>query len=253
MTLPPAVPYSGRDKRSEVAFNLALVVGGSLLVAVGAAQVPQDLTWMWVLISYTVFAVLCTALLACVQATKSQLPTLSAATFESEPALVLQSWRAPWWHANALDLGLGVVGAWLALLGAAAGAELAVVGALAGCVGLWFLVRVGLVLAGKRRRPALWLTRDEVVVDSPSGRARGPRSSIRRVRSRAARVVIELDSDADWALCPGPWRPRGRPLARATLVLDCSETGHRAADLADWLERSRTDSACAGLPAPGQS
>lgn len=234
---PPAVPISGRDKWGAIAVDLALAAGGSLLVALAAAQLPADLTGLWAVVGYTLAAVVVTLVLVAAQVVTAQLPTLEETTLEGEPALRLRSWAAPWWHAAALDLGLGILGVALAGLGAVAGGELALVGASCGLVGLWFLGRVALLL-GPRRLPALWLTRDEVVVDTPAGRGRVGRSGVRSVRASGGRLVVHLDVEARWDLCPRPWRGRGGRASRRALVLDCSATGHRATDLAEWIERS---------------
>lgn len=235
--MPPVVRFSGRDKRSEIAFNVAMVAGGTLLVLLAAAQVPSDLTALWVLIGYTCYAVVATLVLVLGQLLTHQLPTMAEGTFDGAPALVVRSWRAPWWHSHALDLGLAVTGTTLAVMGLTAGGGLALPGTAAGLGGLWFLVRVLLALLGRRRPPTLWLTREEVVIDTPAGRGRAARSKIRRLRSRAGRLVIELDGPARWELCPRPWRGSRRPEPGA-LVLDCSDTGHRATDLAEWIEQS---------------
>ena len=185
-------------------------------------------------------------------AATSQLPTLGAATLEDRPAVGVRAWAAPWWHANALDLGLAVTGLALAGAGLSAGGSWAVVGAVPGLVGLWFAVRVALVLVGRRRPPAMWLTPDEVVVDSPAGRARADRGSVRGVRGRGRRVVVELDRDATWESCPRPWRGR-RSASGTVLVLDASDVGHRAGALADWLLAELDLSNTGGTSRPGNA
>lgn len=234
MTRPPAVGFSGRAKWGEVVVDLLLAAGGALLVLVAAPELSGTRpVGLWLLVLYTCFAVAVTLVLAATVAATSQLPCLEDGVVDGRPAVVLRSWRAPWWHALALDLGLAVLGLALATVGLAAGREWAVVGTLVGVVGAWFLVRVGLVAVGRRRRPALWLTDDEVVADSPAGRARAPRADVRAVRSRGRCVVVELQRDAAWVSTPRPWRRR--TTARDTLVVDCADTGHRASDVAAWL------------------
>lgn len=237
MSLPPPVPFSGRDKWSEIAFNLALAAGGSALVALVVPQLAPGVTALWALVAYTGYAVVVTLALVIVQVGTSRLPTMERATLDGEPALRVRSWRAPWWHAVSLDLGLGILGAALLVLGLSTGGDLAVVGLLFGLVGLWFLGRVGLVVLGRRFPPTLWLTADELVLDLPSGRARGRRASVARVHARGRRLVVRLEGPSRWSPTPWPWRGRGATPPDA-LVLDCSETGHRAADLAAWLEDS---------------
>lgn len=236
MTRPLCVGFSGWAKWGEVAVDLALAAGGGVLVLVAAPELSGTRPLgLWLLVVYTCFATVATLLLAGVVAATSQLPCLEEGVVDGRAAVGLRAWAAPWWHASALDLGLAVLGLALAAAGLAAGGEPAVVGSLAGLVGAWFLVRVGLVVAGRRRRPALWLTHEEVVVDSPRGRARAPRGDVRAVRPRGRSVVVELERDATWVSGPRPWR--GRTTPRDTLVLDCADTGHRASDVADWLAR----------------
>jgi len=234
MTRAAVAPFSGRTKWGEVVGNVVLAaLGGVLLLVAVPALSGREPVGLWLLVLYTAYAVAVTLVLAAVVAGTSRLPTLDEVTVEGRPAVGVRSWSAPWWHANALDLGLAATGVALAVAGLAAGGAWAVAGALAGLVGLWFAVRVVLVVVDRRRPDALWLTDDEVVVDSPAGRARASRASVRAVRSRGRRVVVELDEEATYDPCPRPWRHG--PLSRTTLVLDASDVGHRAADLADWL------------------
>ncbi|WP_210649132.1 hypothetical protein [Nocardioides sp. SYSU D00065] len=234
MSPPPAVRFAGRQKWGEVAADLALAGGGTLLAALGAAAMTgRDPVGLLLLVAYTAYAVAATLVLAGVVAATRQLPTLTEGVVDQKRAVVARSWAAPWWHTVALDAGLAAVG--IALLGAGvgAGADWGLVATVPGVVGLWFLVRVVLVLVGRRRRPALWLTDDELVLDFPAGRARSARADVASVRSRARRLVVDLDRDAAWELCPRPWR--SAVADRRTLVLDCSDLGHRADDLAAWL------------------
>lgn len=234
MTRPAAIAFSGRAKWGQVAADLALVAGGAILLLLAAPELSgREPVGLWLLVLYTGFAVAVTLALTSTVALTTQLPLLEDGMVDGGTATGVRSWAAPWWHANALDLGLAVTGLALAAAGLAAGGEWAVTGAVPGLGGLWFLVRVALGLFGRRRRPALWLTADRVVVDSPAGRAHAGRAAVRRVSGRGERLVIELDRDATWSLCPRPWR---RPVvARDTLVVDCSDIGHHAAALADWL------------------
>lgn len=249
MRLPPAVGHTGRAKWAEVTVDLMLAAAGGGLILLAVAQAPRPgPVGLWLLVGYTAFAVGATLVLACVGALTSQLPTTQEVAVDGDPAVVVRTWAAPWWYGAALDLGLAVVGLALAGAGVAAGGELALLAAVPGLVAAWFGVRVALVLLGRRRRPALWLTRDEVVLDSSAGRARADRGSVRRVRSRGRRLVVELDHEATWQLCPRPWR--AAVPARDILVLDCSATGHRADDLAAWLEGSTAASTAPSVWSP---
>lgn len=205
-----------------------------LLVAVAAPGLDGTRpVALWLLVAYTCWAVAVTLALAAAVALARQLPTVGPGRLDGVPTTVLRSSAAHWWHAVALDAGLAVLGPALAAAGIAAGGAWGLAGLLPGMVGLWFLGRVALVALGRRRRPALWVTDTEVVVDSYAGRARVDRAGVRAATAVGRRLVLTLDRDAAWLLAPRPWRGTG--VRRDTLVLDCSDTGHRAADLAAWL------------------
>lgn len=234
MTRAAAAPFSGRAKWGEVLGNVLLAaLGGVLLLVAVPALSGREPVGLWLLVLYTAYAVVVTLALALVVAVTRQLPSLSEESLDGRPATVLRTWAAPWWHSLALDAGLAVVGVALAVAGLLAGGDWAVAGILPGVVGLWFLGRVVLVVVGRRRRPALWLTDTAVVVDSHAGRARVARADVREVRSSGRRLVLVLEGEADRVLAPRPWRTARA--ARDTLVLDCTDTAHRAAALATWL------------------
>ncbi|PKH37474.1 hypothetical protein CXG46_18680 [Nocardioides alpinus] len=228
------MPFSGRDRWGEVLVDLVLAgVGGVLLLAATSELSGREPVGLWLLAVYTAFAVAVTVLLALVVAVTSRLPVLEDGEVDGRAALGVRSWAAPWWHTQALDLGLAVLGLALGAAGVRAGGSWAVVGAALALLGLWFAVRVALVGLGRRRRPAIWLTESDLVVDSPAGRGRAARSSVRAVRGRGRRLVVDLDEDAEGEWCPRPWRRTS--LSRRTLVLDCGDLGHRAGDLEKWL------------------
>lgn len=234
MTRAAAAPFAGRAKWGEVLGNVVLAaLGGVLLLVAAPALSGREPVGLWLLVLYTAYAVAVTLVLALVVAVTRRLPSLEPGILDGRPATVLRTWAAPWLHGLALDAGLAVLGVALAVAGLLTGGDWAVAGIVPGVVGLWFLGRVGLVVVGRRRRPALWLTDTEVVVDSHAGRARVARADVREVRSSGRRLVLVLDGEADRVLAPRPWR-RART-ARDTLVLDCTDTAHRAADLATWL------------------
>jgi hypothetical protein len=250
MTHPAALPFSGRAKWGEVLVDVVLAALGGILLLVATPELRgREPVGLWLVVVYTAFAVAATVLLAATVALTSRLPTLDDGEVDDRTAVGVRSWAAPWWHATALDLGLAVVGLALAAAGVRTGGSWAVVGLALGLLGLWFAGRVALVLVGRRRRPALWLTDDEVVVDSPAGRARAPRAAVGAVRSRGRRLVVELDQDATGAWCPRPWR-RTSP-GRRTLVVDCADVGHRAGDLADWLRAELDPDDSFGVRRPG--
>lgn len=234
MTRPAEMPFSGRARWVEVLVDLVLAgLGAVLFLAASSELTGREPVGLWLLAVYTAFAVSITVLLAVVVALTSRLPVLQDGAVDGRAALGVRSWAAPWWHTQGLDLGLAALGLALGAVGVREGGSWAVIGAALAVVGLWFAVRVALVGFGRRRRPALWLTESALVVDSPAGRGRAARSSVRGVRGRGRRLVVDLDEDAEGEWCPRPWRRTS--LSRRTLVLDCGDLGHRAADLEDWL------------------
>lgn len=235
MDSPPAVAIRPGERWGEVAVDLGLAAAGVLLVAVATPELDGTRpVGLWLVVVYTCWAVAVTVVLAVLAAATRRHPTLAPATLDGAPATVLHSARAPWCHAVALDAGLGVLGLALAVAGVRAGGDWALVGLVPGVGGLWFAGRIALVVLGRRRRPALWLTDTELVVDSPTGRLRAARADVVAARGRGRRLVVSLARDADGSVAPWPWRPSSS--ARDILVLDCSDTGHRAGDLADWLD-----------------
>lgn len=234
MPHPAAVPFPGRARGAEVLVNLVLAgLGVVLIAAVSPALSGREPIAIWLLVVYTAYAVAVTVLLAVAAALTSRLPVLTDREVDAHSAAVLRAWGPPWWHTCALDLGLAALGLALGAAGLAAGGAWAVFGAAPAALGLWYAGRVALVPLGRRRRPALWLTDGEVVVDSPAGRGRAPRTAVRAVRARGRRLVVDLDQDAAGEWCPRPWR-RTTP-ARRVLVFDAGDVGHRPSDLETWL------------------
>jgi hypothetical protein len=183
---------------------------------------------------YTAGAAGATLVLAVVRAMTRRLPVLERE--EPGDSWVLRAWGADWSHATLLDLGLGVLGAWLAALGLRAGGDLVAPAVAVGVTGAWFLVRVGLTVAGRRSRETLRVTPDRVVHDSSWGRVWCPREAVVGVTPRGSRLVLRLDRSAEQRPCPRPWRRRRRGAADDEIVLDCRRTGHAAADLARWCQ-----------------
>ena len=234
MTRPAAATFSGRDKWGEAVVDLLLAGAGILVLAVAVPSLDSSgPVGLWLLVAYTTAALAVTLALVVAVVLTRRMPALADATLDGRPAVVLRTWAPPWWHATVLDTGLAILGPALAVAGVVAGGGWAAAGLLPGLVGLWFVGRVALVVVGRRRRPALWLTADEVVVDSSAGRARAARTAVRTVRPSGRRLVLALDRDAAWEPAPRPWRPSAT--RRDTLVMDCTDTAHRAGDLADWL------------------
>lgn len=236
MSQPEVVPLRGREKWGDVAFDLLLAALGTALVWGVVTRIPAEAVAVQALALYTAYAVLVGVARAVARAATSHLPGLRPAHLGAEPALRVRAWPGDWWHAGALDLGLGVLGCWLGLTGARVGGEWLVPGLLVALTGAWFLVRVALALVGLRRNEALWLTHDALVLDSAAGRVRLRRDG-REVAARGVgrRLVVESDELDQVSSCPRLWcagRRRHRP---GVAVLDTSGTGHRADTLADWL------------------
>lgn len=232
------MPFAGRTKWGEVAGNVVLVLGGGLLAAAVFVAIPADVVAMRLLAWYTVAGVLLTCALVLALVGTRRLPALEPATLEGAPALAVRAWPVEWWYSNALDLGLGVLGVWLAVLGLRVGDDMVVPALLVGAPGVWFLARVGLALAGRRRNEALWLTDAEVVHDRAWGRERCRRTAVVRVRrwpGTGHRLLLEVDGAPDEQLCPRPWRTGRRVGQPGQVVVDCSLMGHDVDDLVGWL------------------
>jgi hypothetical protein len=245
MTLPTTADASVRARSTDVLVNLLLAAGGVLLLAIAIPELSGTRpVGLFLLVLYTCFAVAATVALAVAVALTRRLPTVAEGVVDDRPALGVRSSVAPWAYSLALDLGLALLGLALVVAGVRAGSAWAVVSVVPGLVAVWFGVTVALAVLGRRRRPAMWLTATDLVVDSSAGRAVAPRGDVRRVRPRGRRLVVELEHDADWRLAPRPWRRPDGP--RDILVLDCSDIGHRSGDLADWLAHELVGPATSG-------
>lgn len=238
MGRPGAAPFRGGAKVRAVVANLVIAALGAVLAAAALLAVPADVTAVRVVGWYSVYAVLATSALAGALALTRQLPTVQEARLGDEDALVVRAWAGEWWHALALDLGLGVVGVLLMVLGVRAGAGWTVPGLLAGLLGAWFLVRVGLSLAGRRRNDALWLTAADVVHDSRSGRERVSRDQVRHTWAvdGTTYLLLVVAGARCSELCPLPWRPRRGAVRDDEIVMECSRLGHDVDALARWLQ-----------------
>lgn len=231
--MPPVSPYRGRDKWGDVALDVSLAVLGGLL-GWGALTALGDVPFVRALGVYTAGAAGATLVLAVVRAGTRRLPVLERE--EAGDSWVLRAWPGDWSHATLLDLGLGVLGVWLAALGLRAGGDLVAPAVAVGVAGAWFLVRVGLTVAGRRSRETLRVTPEQVVHDSPWGRVWCPRDAVVGVTARGSRLVLRLDRPVEQRPCPRPWRRRRRGAADDEVVVDCSLTGHAAAGLARWCQ-----------------
>ena len=234
----PVRAFGGRAKWGEVAGNLALVAGGVVLVGIALAAVPADVVAIRVVVGFTVYATVATLVLAMAIASTRTLPPISAGRVDGEDATVASTWSGEWWYAVALDVGLGALGAALLVIGLAAGGAWAVLGSLVALVGLYFLVRAGLAVAGGRRREALWLTSREIGHDSARGRERAPREQVTRVRriGDTPHLLVQLGQPPQTRLAPAPWRARPSRLGRGgEIVFDATWTGHDPEVVLAWL------------------
>lgn len=240
MSTPKAVPFRGRARWDRVVLDLVLAALGGLASWLLLAAIPASFVPARIIAGYTAYASVVTLALALALALTRQLPTIRPARHRGEEAVGVRAWPGEWWHANALDLGLAVTGAALAVLGIQSGVrDLLVVGVLVGLVGAWFLGRVLLSVVGRRRNHALWLTASAVVHEAPWGTERCSRDSVVDVRASGGSVVLLLEAPADRQETPLPWRRR-RSVSPLTIVVDCSMMGHEAADLAAWLRSELT-------------
>lgn len=235
MSLPEASPFRGRAKWGEVAGNLFLAALGSLLAWVAFSQVPAHVAPVRAAAWFTVFAVGVTIALALALAGTRQLPTVQPYVRDGKDGFEVHAWRGDWWHAFALDLGLGTAGAVICVLGFRASGDWILGALIVGALGAWFLVRALLAVSGRRRNEALLVLDDYIVHSTPAGWSGCPRSSVQLVRGRGNAVVLILESPAVVTECPALWRGRRR-IAADSMVVRCSMMGHTAESLANWLQ-----------------
>ena len=252
MSWPATRPYVLRDKRRDVALHVVLTVLGSMGAAWGLATVPQEQIWLRVLVWNGVWGVALSAALVVVMLAKPHLPRLRRTMLDGRPAWVVRSWDQAWWHTCGLDLGLLCSGVAMVLAGLAAGGREGLGAVLVAPLGLWFHVRFVLVVLGRRRRHALWLTADEVLLDSGDGRVRVPAAAVADVRAEEDRLVLALRAPGVPEQCPRGWREKGAALDGTELVLSARHTAHTAYDLAAWVRhRLRADLARDATTPPG--
>ncbi|ANH36820.1 hypothetical protein I601_0368 [Nocardioides dokdonensis FR1436] len=231
------MPFRGRAKWGPVAFDLLLAALGALLAGGVLVELAGENAAMAALAAYTVYAVVLTAALAVGRAVTRQLPTVRQRRLDGREGWLLRSWRGEWWHANALDAGIVVLAGWLVALGLRAGDDWLVPSLLVAGVGAWFLVRIALVLAGRRGNETLRLSGEWVVHESTWGTASCSRSSIVRVRALSGtRVLLVLDPPAELRPCLRPWRRARRRPAPDEIVVDVAMTGHDAQGVAEWID-----------------
>ncbi|TQL70280.1 hypothetical protein FB381_4209 [Nocardioides albertanoniae] len=236
MSSPQAIPFRGREKWSEVVGNLFLATLGALLAWVAFSQVPADVVPIRVAAWFTVLAVGITIALGLALVGTRQLPTVEPCVYDGKNGVEVHAWRGDWWHAVALDLGLGIGGVVICVLGFRAGSDWALGAVIVGAIGAWFLARALLAIGGRRRNEALVLLDDYIVHNTPAGWAGCPRSAVQIVRGRGNAVVLMLESPAVVTECPAPWRG-SRRIAADSMVVRCSMMGHTAEGLADWLQQ----------------
>lgn len=235
MSVPEVIPFRGREKWGEVAGNLFLAALGSLLAWVAFSQVPADAVPMRVAAWFTVFAVGITIVLILALVGTRQLPMVESLVRDGKKGFEVHAWRGDWWHAVALDLGLGTAGVVICVLGLRAGSDWFLGALIVGALGAWFLVRALLAVGGRRRNEALLLLNDYIVHNTPAGWSGCPRSSVQMVRGRGNAVVLILKAPAVVTECPALWRG-SRRIAADSMVVRCSMMGHTAEGLAEWLQ-----------------
>lgn len=235
MSAPEAVPFRGRAKWGAVAGNLLLAALGALLAWVAFSQVPADVVPVRSAAWFTVFAVGITIVLVLALVGTRQLPTAEPLVRDGKKGFEVHAWRGDWWHAVALDVGLGITGVVICVLGLRAGSDWFLGSLIVGALGAWFLVRALLAVGGRRRNEAFLLLDDYIVHSTPAGWSGCPRSSVQMVRGRGNAVVLILEAPAVVTECPALWRG-SRRIATDSMVVRCSMMGHTAEDLADWLQ-----------------
>ncbi|MGN0065787.1 MAG: hypothetical protein ACI379_16245 [Nocardioides sp.] len=236
MPLPPTHPYTGRDKRGDVAFHVILAVLGGAAALWGMATVPAEQLWLRALIGNGVWGVVLSVGLVAAMVDKDHLPPVRRTVVDGQPAHVLRTWDQKWWHTCGFDLGLLCTGIVMVVAGLAVGGKEGTAALVLAPVGLWFHVRFVLVALGRRRRQALWVTPDAVVLDTANGRARAPLHALVDVRlDDVGRVVLDAPGAVEWQPTPRVWRERAVPVDGDALTFDPTLTAHSAADLVVWL------------------
>jgi hypothetical protein len=232
--------YDRRARRADLGADLAILVVGLAGAAVILTQVPADVVAMRALAVYALFAALGAGVLAVARLRTRTFPGLREATVDGRPARGVRAWSGPFVHSVSLDVGLVALGAVVSSIGVASGSAWAALWVPALVATAWFAVRVVLVLVGRRRVDALWLTDQHVVHDSAAGRARIPRTDVESVRPWSGGLFVD-----------GPTSRSGPPLgfragARARpgeLRVDTSLMGVGPHDLAAWLRAQLDDDA----------
>jgi hypothetical protein len=243
---PKERPFSGREKWGAVVAHLVLAGLGTALAWAAVVAVPADVVAVQVLIAYTAAGVLATLGLAAATAATSRLPTLRQSSFEGSPAVVARSWSGEWWYDQVMDAGLAAVSWVLVGLALGAGTDWAVASIPVALLGAYFTGRVVLLVTGRRRNEALWLTTDEVVHETSWGVERVRREQVRRVArvGGTTYLALEVEGPVQVRPCPRLWRRRGAGPRPGQILVHCSRMGHDASDLAGWLGSE------IGVPAP---
>lgn len=229
------VTYGLRAKRGGLGADLAILVVGLVGAAVIVTQVPADVVAMQALAGYAVFAAVGAGVLAVARLRTHALPGLCDGTVDGRPARGVRAWSGPFVHSVSLDVGLVVLGAVVSAVGVASGSAWAALWVPALVVTAWFAVRVLLVLVGRRRVDALWLTDEHVVHDSAAGRARTRRADVQAVRPWSGGLFI--DGPTRRSGPPVGFRA-GAPVRADELRVDTSLMGVSPHDLAAWLREA---------------
>lgn len=225
----------GRERRTEIAFHLGLlVVGVTFAVGVGAAPIGDYLA-VQIIVVYTILVGVAAGVLAVALLLTAALPGVSERQIDGERGRGFHAWRGDWIFSVGVDIGLVVLGVVLIVLGVRdveSWAPFTIPGA---AVTAWFAVRVLLVVTGRRRNEALWLTDEHLVHDSADGRARLRRDDVSAIVSGKVSMVVLAERPVDRQGPPPGWRPYGRAQANE-LRIDCALTGPTAEQLQRWLE-----------------
>lgn len=238
----PERPFGWREKRSEYLGYGVILVIGAFFVAVVVTEVDLHLWPMRLLLTQLLFGLAISVAYLVALAFTRRLPVVHRESLHGTEAVGVRAWPADWYFVGALDASLTVVGLGLAFLsfGAArstTGADattLWVAGAALAVAALYFAVRVGLSLAGVRRRDGVWLSAESLILESPGGVAMIPRDAVVSVDSGRQRIVVGF-TEARVRRTPRPWRSRDSALSPLAALISTEYIGHTSDDLVAWL------------------
>lgn len=239
----PERPFGWRQKRSEFLGYGVILVIGAFFVAVVVAEVDLDLWPMRLLLAQLLFGLAITVAYLVALASTRRLPVVREGSVGNVDAVGVRAWPGDWYFVGALDASLAALGLALTFLAfgsadSTTGADattLRLAGVALAVAAMYFAGRVGLALAGVRRRDGVWLGADSLTLECPDGVARIPRGAIVSVDSARQHVLLGF-TDSRTRRTPRPWRTRESALSPRAAMISTEYIGHTPQDVAAWLK-----------------